>query len=245
MKRAVSVITALVVILAAVSAFAVEAGSYEWNGYTIEVKETSTSSMFAPAGMTEDEYCVTLSLNFDEALNADDEQKHALYAEAYLADPQGNTYTPGTWLSSDAGHTYLYAIPKSIAIEELSFVPGGGTGSTSGAEAVIPDDLAGTWHGTGTPKGGGPSIDLSATINADGTGDYTFIQSDYTESYPFTISASDNTFSVDIPQDNLLNISKCEGTYTFEDGVLHLDITTTFASGSSYSYTAECTKAAE
>ena len=108
---------------------------------------------------------------------------------------------------------------------------------------AIPDGLAGEWRGTGTPKNGGPSIDLSARINADGSGEYTFIQDDYTESYPFTISSDESAFSVDIPADNTLGISACGGTWTLEAGVLKLDITTTFASGGSFSYTAECEKA--
>ena len=108
------------------------------------------------------------------------------------------------------------------------------------AAAPIPEALVGQWRGTGTPKNGGPAIDLSATINADGTGEYTFIQDDYTESYPFTISSDDSAFSVEIPADNTLGISACGGTWALEGGVLKLDITTTFANGGSYSYTAEC-----
>ena len=113
------------------------------------------------------------------------------------------------------------------------------------ASASVPEELVGKWHGTGTPKGGGPAIDLAARIDADGSGEYTFIQDDYTESYPFTISSDDSSFSVDIPADNYLGIARCEGTWALEDGVLKLDITTTFAYGGSYSYTAECEKAAE
>ena len=112
------------------------------------------------------------------------------------------------------------------------------------ANAAVPDALVGEWRGTGMPKGGGPAIDLTATINTDGTGEYTFDQSGYHESYPFTISSDDSAFSVDIPADNTLGISACGGTWALEDGILKLDITTTFASGGSYSYTAECEKAA-
>lgn len=108
--------------------------------------------------------------------------------------------------------------------------------------AAVPDDLVGDWGGTGIPKGGGPSIDLTAHVEADGSGEYTFVQAGYTESYPFTISSDDSTFSVDIPSDNYLGISSCGGTWTLEDSVLKLDITTVFASGGNYSYTAECRK---
>ena len=109
-------------------------------------------------------------------------------------------------------------------------------------EPAISDELVGQWRGTGMPKGGGPAIDLTARIDADGTGEYTFDQSDYHESYPFTISSDDSTFSVDIPADNALSISACGGSWALEGGVLKLDITTTFAFGGSYSYTAECEK---
>lgn len=120
-----------------------------------------------------------------------------------------------------------------------------GSDDTAESSSAIPDDLVGAWRGTGKPKGGGPAIDLSARIGRDGTGEYTFIQDDYTESYPFTISSDDSAFSVDIPADNFLGISGCGGTWALENGVLKLDITTTFASGGSYSYTAECEKIGE
>lgn len=116
-----------------------------------------------------------------------------------------------------------------------------GTAISEGA-ASVPEELVGIWHGTGTPKNGGPSIELTARIDADGSGEYIFIQDDYTESYPFTISSDDSAFTVDIPADNVLGIARCEGTWALEDGVLRLDITTTFASGGSYSYTAQCEK---
>ncbi|MBR7188841.1 MAG: hypothetical protein IKD53_09835 [Clostridia bacterium] len=113
------------------------------------------------------------------------------------------------------------------------------------AGSSIPEALMGEWTGVGTPKNGGPAIDLTATINGDGSGEYTFDQGGYHESYPFTISSDDSAFSVDIPADNTLGISACGGTWALEDGVLKLDITTTFANGGSYAYTAECEKAAE
>ena len=107
-------------------------------------------------------------------------------------------------------------------------------------EPSIPDELVGQWRGTGAPTGGGSAIDLTATINADGNGEYTFEQSGYRESYPFTISNDDSAFSVDIPANNTLGISVCGGSWALEGGVLKLDITTTFASGRRFSYTAEC-----
>jgi hypothetical protein len=118
------------------------------------------------------------------------------------------------------------------------------TGDPVGGAEVneVADELVGNWHGTGTPTGGGPSIDLTARMEADGTGQYTFVQDGYTESYPFTVDWADNSFSVNIPADNQLGISSCDGNYTLSDGRLLLDIATTFASGRVFSYTAECEK---
>ena len=109
-------------------------------------------------------------------------------------------------------------------------------------DSAIPAELIGQWHGTGEPKGGGSSIDLTATVNADGSGEYTFVQSGYEESYPFTIDQAGNSFSVNIPADNQLGISACEGIWALENGTLLLDITTTFANGRQFVYHAECEK---
>ncbi|HNW85441.1 MAG TPA: hypothetical protein PKJ47_00685 [Candidatus Limiplasma sp.] len=111
-----------------------------------------------------------------------------------------------------------------------------------GDEQEVADELAGNWHGTGAPNGGGPSIDLTVRVEADGTGQYTFAQDGYTESYPFTADWTNSSFSVTIPADNQPGISSCEGNYTLSDGKLLLDIVTTFANGRVFSYTAECEK---
>lgn len=105
-------------------------------------------------------------------------------------------------------------------------------------QPAIPGNLAGEWHGTGTPKKGGPSIDLTITVNADGSGEYTFIQDGYQESWPFTLTSDGNRFSVDIPATSQLG--SVDGVWALEEGVLKLDITSTFTRGGSYSYTAEC-----
>ncbi|MGI6726688.1 MAG: hypothetical protein ACOX62_11005 [Christensenellales bacterium] len=109
------------------------------------------------------------------------------------------------------------------------------------AQTTIPEELVGEWRGTGKPKNGGQPIDLTAIINADGSGEYTFDQGDYHESYPFTITNDDSRFSVDIPATSQLG--SVNGSWSLEEGVLKLDITSTFTRGGSYSYTAECKKA--
>ena len=107
-------------------------------------------------------------------------------------------------------------------------------------DEVIPGELIGDWQGVGKPKNGGPSIDLTIHIEKDGTGNYTFDQAGYHESYPFTISQNGNRFSVDIPATSQLG--SVDGTWEVKDGTLLLDITSTFTSGGSYSYNAKCSK---
>ena len=114
---------------------------------------------------------------------------------------------------------------------------------TAESAGSVPEALVGAWKGVGRPKNGGTPIDLTAVINADGTGEYTFDQGDYHESYPFAISSDDSTFSVDIPATSMLG--SVTGAWALEDGTLKLDITSTFTSGGSYSYTAECERVTE
>ena len=126
--------------------------------------------------------------------------------------------------------------PKTVSdpAPELTQKP---TPETSDDEA-IPEELVGDWQGVGKPKNGGPSIDLTIHVEEDGTGKYTFDQAGYHESYPFTISRDGKRFSVDVPATSQLG--SVDGTWEVEDDVLKLDITSTFTSGGSYSYNAEC-----
>ncbi len=107
--------------------------------------------------------------------------------------------------------------------------------------SAVPAELVGTWQGKGTPLNNGPAIDLEVTVNADGAGSYTFIQGDYRESSAITLSSSDQSFSV-VPSNASTMIASCDGSYAYENGVLTLDITTTFLNGQTYRYTAECTR---
>lgn len=130
------------------------------------------------------------------------------------------------------------ALEKAVAWLEIS-----DTAEDDPQETIpLPEELLGEWSGTGIPKDNGPQIKLNATIWEDGTGSYTFIQGSYTENYSFTISATDNTFSVDIPE--TAQLGKVNGTWSLEGGKLLLDITTTFSNGRTYSYTATCSKEA-
>ena len=145
---------------------------------------------------------------------------------------------------------YLYCVPKGVEAETLRFVTGGETEEAEEAEeaeeteeaeeAAIPEEMIGTWEGAGIPPAGGSPIDLTVVINEDGTGEYIFIQGGYTENNPIEISYEGNSFSVNT-DDSVLN--ECVGTWELADGVLTLDITSTLASGATYSYTAELTMA--
>ena len=106
--------------------------------------------------------------------------------------------------------------------------------------APFPEELAGTWAGTGIPKNGGPSIGLSLVLFRDGSGIYRFTQEDYTESCDFSLGHTDSSFTVRVPEGNPMGIAGCEGTWALEDEKLILDITTSFVRGGTFSYRAEC-----
>lgn len=134
MKKALCLLMVLLVSALAVSAFALEPGTYTWREFSIEVTDVQKGGMFAPADMTADDYCVNLSLVADESLRADDALMHEMYAEAFLMDAEGNTYAPGAWLSRSDGDSFLYAIPKTVEIEELIVAFGGEAGAADSAE---------------------------------------------------------------------------------------------------------------
>lgn len=253
MKKIAAVLAALLAVtLCAVSACAVEEGEYPWREWTLEVTKVEENPMFVPAQMGEDEYAVAVYLTIAEELWQDEALSHELYTEAVLADADGNTYEAlGSMTGTDNPVLiYLYCVPKGVEAETLRFVTGGETEEAGEAEeaeeteeaeeAAIPEEMIGTWEGAGIPPAGGSPIDLTVVINEDGTGEYIFIQGGYTENNPIEISYEGNSFSVNT-DDSVLN--ECVGTWELADGVLTLDITSTLASGATYSYTAELTMA--
>lgn len=85
-------------------------------------------------------------------------------------------------------------------------------------------------------------IELSISIEADGSGEYSFDQAGYHESKPFLIDRDGNRFTVNTDESIL---SSCEGIWSLEGGILKLDITSTLAGGRIFTYTAECEKKEE
>ncbi|HHU52884.1 MAG TPA: hypothetical protein GXZ43_02225 [Clostridiaceae bacterium] len=142
--------------------------------------------------------------------------------------------------ASTKASTEPSAEPATEVSTEPSTVPSAEPSEES--DEPLSEELVGNWEGTGEPEGGGSPIKLEVTVNADATGDYTFEQAGYRESYPFTLEQNNNSFTVNIPANNTLGISKCGGTYDYADGILTLHIKTDFSSGRSFKYTVACTK---
>lgn len=128
------------------------------------------------------------------------------------------------------------APPVSDASAPPSDLPGDITPESPDAAGKIPDELTGQWSGSVD------DINLSFNVESDGTGKYSFEQKGYSESYDFKLEAGAETFSVKIPEDNKLGIAKIEGTYAYSEGVLTLDVRTTFSSGRVFTYTVPCRK---
>ena len=170
-----------------------------------------------------------------------------------VADIGGQRIMPHTVEVSinDGQAEYAYTLPTDGMPDAVWLYPDGKeTGAAllwqpadagESGEAAVPAELVGDWRGVGKPKNGGPSIDLAITVNADGSGEYTFDQNGYHESYPFTVFSADNRFSVDIPATSMLG--SVEGTWSLEGDTLVLDITSSFTGGGSYSYIARCERA--
>ncbi len=124
MKRILSLILALCLCAVAGTALAELKGTYSWKDMTVEVTGAEEGGLFVPADMTDNEYCVSLHYTVPADLAADSDGMHELYVAMQLQDIEGNTYAPGARLSNDTEQTNLYAVPKGIAMEQLTLVIG-------------------------------------------------------------------------------------------------------------------------
>jgi hypothetical protein len=211
------------------AALAVNEGEYLWEGHVITVAEVDTAPTFSPGDMTKDQYPLSVRLIVPEAIGTDENLARALFEQAKLVDANGFAYDPGSSIRNAQTILLLYAVDKTVDADTLSF-------QFMASNSPIPEAYIGDWAGSAG------NIQLSFTIDADGTGTYTFGQRGYYESYDITFSMESSTFSVQIPAANQLGIVACEATHTYLNGILTLDIKTTFADGRSYVYSVPCQK---
>ncbi|MCL2544683.1 MAG: hypothetical protein FWE77_02060 [Clostridia bacterium] len=229
MKKTLSLALALVLSLTLLSAaLAITEGDYIWEGHTVTLVSVNTKPMFAPADMTDDQYAIALELTVPASLLADDAPRRLFFEQAKLVDESGKVYSLGAAATGETGHLLLFAVDKGTDADALSLQ------FIAGAASGIPQEYVGQWAG----KAG--DINLSFDVGADGAGTYTFEQSGYYENYDFALQVDSEAFSVQIPKGNQLGIASCEGTYAYADGVLTLEVQTTFANGRVFSYTVPC-----
>jgi hypothetical protein len=255
MKGFIAVVLSLALMTFGASAFAaVEEGTeITWNERKLSVLEIregdegDAGDEVAEGRFVEIVIATSLTVKFGEIKD--------LQAQLALVDANGGAYTPvslfGTLGESArmemlatarlSNVTARFDIPAETDMSELTLRADGANADETAASG-IPEELVGDWIGTGKPVDGGSAISLQATVDADGAGSYTFEQAGYTESYPITLLSADQRFTVDIPEENELDIVRCEGTYSYADGVLTLNITTTFADGRIFEYVVDCEK---
>lgn len=218
----------LVLALPLTGALAITSGNYEWEGYSIALTDVELAPMLQPAGMQADERAVSLTFEVSEELWKDEAQSQALYAQAKLLASDGVTYAP---LASMRGNekpvlVYCYAVPEVLDVEAMTLV--------FEDAAALPAEYVGSWRGEAN------GIALAFTVAADGTGEYTFHQGGYSESYPFALNAGDNTFIVAVENGSKAGIATAEGSYTYADGILTLTVNATLESGRIFTYTVPC-----
>lgn len=228
MKKKICLLMSLFLVLPVWLTFALETGDYTWQNYTIQLAEIQEKPMFAPADMKDDERALGLVLKVPETLATDETLSHALYESACLTDENGQVYRPGAAMSKDGTFTYLFAVPKALDSSSLRLM----FEEVSASNTL--QIFVGDWEGQSG------NIYLTFTVNEDGSGQYTFEQSGYRESYPVHLSADDNSFAVDIPENNALSITDCRGTWQYTNEVLTLNVVTTFKGGRQFKYSIPC-----
>lgn len=109
-----------------------------WNEHSVELVSIEKGGMFAPASMTEDEYCVSVKLAVDEELWNDETLREALYGDLLLTDAQGSVYNAGSCLSAadTMTYTFLYCIPNDADLSELSVKIGNEAQGDEGSDSV-------------------------------------------------------------------------------------------------------------
>lgn len=126
MKRAFALLTALLLMALCGAGLTEVKGKYIWQGHPIEVTHIEKFTQFAPKNIKKNEYTVAISMDVEESIWKDEAVQSAFYKEAALVDAQGSMYSPQ--VSGKGANEPLWAfffcIPKTVALEELSFSPG-------------------------------------------------------------------------------------------------------------------------
>lgn len=233
MKRIL--MTALVCLLALAlplaGAYAVKEGEeYVWEGYDLILTGVELDPMLRPANMPEGTRCIQLTFEVPEALWQDEALCDALYLQAQLESESGSVFAASSSMrgTDKPFLIYSYAVDEDMDETVLALIFEG---------AVSLEDYAGDWAGKADGK------DLTFTLNADGTGSYVLIEGSRRQQYDFTAEVTGNAFVLDNPDSHYSKITATEGTYRYEDGVLTLDIATTFEDGSNRQFTIPCERA--
>jgi len=178
--------------------------------------------------MTDDQYAVAIDLTVPDSVLADDTLRRPFFTQAKLVDENGAVYSVSAAATGETGHLLFFAIDKGIDVDTLTFQ------FQTEVSSDVPEEYVGQWMGSVN------DINLSFDVGVDGKGTYTFEQSGYHESYDFTLTVDSESFFVQIPKNNKLGIAAIDGMYSFGDGVLTLEVQTTFANGRVFSYTVPC-----
>ena len=102
----------------------------------------------------------------------------------------------------------------------------------------IPEEYIGKWAGISG------NISLSFEVDADGSARVAFEQGSYSESGELLLSVQDNTFTVEIDENDPITKS-CGGSYSYADGILTVRVDIAFVRGGSFSYTVDCERVEE
>ena len=121
------------------------------------------------------------------------------------------------------GRVFAYTVPCQRALQSVAFEP-----------TEVPEEYIGKWAGTSG------NISLIFEIGADSRATFTFKQGNYTGSNDVALSVADETFTVEVPENDELGSVACGGTYAYNDGILTLNIENTFVTGRVFAYTVHC-----
>ena len=123
MKKRMIILVVFFVFFTGIFAFAQLEDTYQWKEHTLTNVAFKENFPFSPENIKEgEEYSLPVVVTVSSELFEDEELLQQLYAQVHLVDTQGNLYSPGAGLSSEADKmlTYLFPIPNEVKKEDLS-----------------------------------------------------------------------------------------------------------------------------